>query len=242
MVNKHAKRRYVAYYRVSTDRQGRSGLGLEAQRTAVEAYRIQSGGALRAEFTEVQSGKDDGRPQLKEALKLCRLTNSTLLIAKLDRLSRNVAFLATLQQAGTKFVACDLPEANELVVHILAAVAQAERKAISERTKAALAAAKARGVQLGNPNLRPGNSASAINASKARTNRANERADELCEVLENAERQGLVTLRQLASYLNDLGIASSHGKQWHANSVRRIRRRLASLGTRPLQLIANQTR
>jgi DNA invertase Pin-like site-specific DNA recombinase len=242
MISKHAKPRYVAYYRVSTDRQGRSGLGLEAQKTAVETYRTQAGGALRAEFTEVQSGKDDDRPQLKEALKLCRLTNSTLLIAKLDRLSRNVAFLATLQQAGTKFVACDLPEANELVVHILAAVAQAERKAISERTKAALAAAKARGVQLGNPNIRPGNSASAANASKARTNKTDARACELREVIENAEREGLVTLRQLASYLNDLGIASSHGKQWHANSVRRIQQRVASLRSRPVQSIANQAR
>src|SRR5712672_1466637 len=141
MSPRQTKPRYVAYYRVSTDRQGRSGLGLDAQRAAVATFRHRMGGALRSEFTEVQSGKDDDRPQVREALKLCRLTNSTLQIAKLDRLSRNVAFLATLQQAGTKFVACDMPEANELVVHILAAVAQAERKAISERTKVALAAA-----------------------------------------------------------------------------------------------------
>src|SRR6185369_3133400 len=132
---------YVAYYRVSTDRQGRSGLGLDAQKNSVRQF-LKRGGNLRAEFTEIQSGKDDSRPQLAEALKLCKLTNSILLIAKLDRLSRNVAFLATLQQSSTKFVACDLPEANELVVHILAAVAQAERKAISDRTRAALAEAK----------------------------------------------------------------------------------------------------
>src|SRR6266404_4715508 len=159
--------RYVAYYRVSTDRQGRSGLGLEAQRATVQEFLGRTGGTLRAEFTEVQSGRDDNRAELTGALKLCKLTNSTLLIAKLDRLSRNVAFLATLQQSKTKFVACDLPEANELVVHILAAVAQAERKAISERTKAALAAAKARGVRLGSPLPKPGTRASALVASRA---------------------------------------------------------------------------
>jgi DNA invertase Pin-like site-specific DNA recombinase len=231
MAPRQTKPRYVAYYRVSTDRQGRSGLGLDAQRAAVAAFRSQSGGVLRAEFTEVQSGKDDDRPQLREALKLCRLTNSTLLIAKLDRLSRNVAFLATLQQAGTKFVACDMPEANELVVHILAAVAQAERKAISERTKAALAAAKARGVRLGNPRLRPGNAASAAIATKARITTANQRAGELREVIESAQQQGHITLRQLAHYLNDLGIASAHGGQWHPNSVRRIQQRAGHAGS-----------
>ena len=137
-------------------------------------------------------------------------------------MSRNVAFLAALQQAGTKFVACDLPEANELVVHILAAVAQAERKAISERTKAALAVAKARGVRLGNPRLRAGNAASAAIARKARTKKTEGRAAELRDVIENAERQGLLTLRQVALYLNELGISSAHGKRWHANSVRRV--------------------
>jgi DNA invertase Pin-like site-specific DNA recombinase len=238
MVPRQAKPRYVGYYRVSTDRQGRSGLGLDAQKTAVEAFLNRSGGVLRAAFTEVQSGKDDDRPQLSAALKLCRLTNSTLLIAKLDRLSRNVAFLAALQQAGTKFVACDLPEANELVVHILAAVAQAERKAISERTKAALAAAKARGIRLGNPRLKPGTRASAAIASTARSKRASDRAKELLDVIENAARLGHVTLRQLAHYLNELGIASPNGTQWHANSVRRMRQHALSTPPTTLQLIA----
>jgi DNA invertase Pin-like site-specific DNA recombinase len=238
MTLRQPKARYVAYYRVSTDRQGRSGLGLEAQRVGVQALLKRSGGALRAEFTEVQSGKDDGRPQLREALKLCRLTNSTLLIAKLDRLSRNVAFLATLQQSGTKFIACDLPEANELVVHILAAVAQAERKAISERTRGALAAAKGRGVRLGNPRLRPGTSASAAAARRARSERASNRAKELLDVIANAATLGYVTLRQVAHYLNDLGIASPNGQQWHANSVRRIQQYGASVPPAPMKLIA----
>jgi DNA invertase Pin-like site-specific DNA recombinase len=218
----------VAYYRVSTERQGRSGLGLDAQKAAVESLVKRSGGVLRAEFTEVQSGRDDDRPQLAEALKLCRLTNSTLLIAKLDRLSRNVAFLATLQQSGTKFMACDLPEANELVVHILAAVAQAERKAISERTRAALAAAQARGVRLGNPRLKPGTRMSAAAASRARSQRASDRAKELLDVIENAARSGHRSLRQVARYLNDLGIPSPNGRQWHPNSVRRVQQYSAS--------------
>jgi DNA invertase Pin-like site-specific DNA recombinase len=238
VVSRRTKPRYVAYYRVSTDRQGRSGLGLDAQKNAVQAYLSRSGGALRAEFTEVQSGKDDDRLQLGEALKLCRLTNSTLLIAKLDRLSRNVAFLATLQQAGTKFVACDLPEANELVVHILAAVAQAERKAISERTRAALAAAKAWGIRLGNTRLKPGTRASAAIPSTARSKRASDRAKELLEVIDNAARLGHVTLRQVAHYLNELGIASPTGKHWHANSVRRVQQCGASASSFPSQLIA----
>lgn len=177
---------------------------------------------LRAEFTEVQSGKDDARPQLAEALKLCKLTNSTLLIAKLDRLSRNVAFLATLQQSGTRFKACDLPEANELVIHILAAVAQAERKAISDRTKAALAAAKRRGVRLGNPNLQPGTKPRALAAARAGAALAKDRAFELREIVEHAKKEGFSTLRQLAARLNELGIATPQGAKWHANSVRRV--------------------
>jgi DNA invertase Pin-like site-specific DNA recombinase len=232
------KPRFVAYYRVSTDRQGRSGLGLEAQKVAVQAFLSRSGGLLTAEYTDIQSGDDGERPQLTEALRLCRLTNTTLLIAKLDRLSRNVAFLATLQQAGTKFVACDLPEANELVVHILAAVAQAERKAISERTKAALAVARARGIQLGNPRLRPGNATSAAIARKARTKKTEDRAAELLEVIQNAERHGSLSLRQVASYLNGLGVASANGRKWHATSVRRVRQRIASLPKMSLQSIA----
>src|SRR5688572_4747352 len=117
------QRRYVAYYRVSTDRQGRSGLGLSAQSTRVEEFLRDTGGTLRAEFTEIQTGKDDARPKLAEALRLCKLTNSTLLIAKLDRLSRNAAFLLTLQNSGTRFVAADMPDMNETVVGIMAVIA-----------------------------------------------------------------------------------------------------------------------
>src|SRR5262249_19254047 len=138
---------FIAYYRVSTDRQGRSGLGLEAQQAAVRAYLGQA--APIAEFTEVETGKRNDRPELKEALALCRKRKAKLVIAKLDRLSRNLAFIAALMDSGVEFVAVDNPHATRLTLHILAAVAEHERLMIAERTKAALQAAKARGVRLG---------------------------------------------------------------------------------------------
>src|SRR5829696_7869704 len=146
-----AKGRFVSYLRVSTDRQGRSGLGLEAQRKAVEDFLNGGRWELIAEFVEIESGKVDERPKLADALTLCRLHNATLVIAKLDRLSRDAHFLLGLQKAGVRFVAADMPEANATVVVIMAVVAQAERKMVSQRIKAALAAAKARGKKLGTP-------------------------------------------------------------------------------------------
>src|SRR5258706_2822013 len=138
--------RYVAYLRVSTDRQGRSGLGLEAQRSAVAQYVAAKGGRIiEPEYVEVESGKRNDRPELEKALKHCRLTGAILIVAKLDRLSRNAAFLMTLRDSGAEFVAADLPEANTMTVGIMALVAQHEREAISARTKAALAASRARG-------------------------------------------------------------------------------------------------
>src|SRR5215203_3957340 len=131
-----AQGRFVSYLRVSTDRQGKSGLGLDAQRKAVEDFLNGGRWDLIAEFVEVESGKRDDRPKLAEALALCRLHNATLVIAKLDRLSRDAAFLLGLQKAGVRFMVADIPEANELVIGIMAVVAQAERKMISQRTKA----------------------------------------------------------------------------------------------------------
>src|SRR6516165_4391847 len=136
--------KFVAYFRVSTDRQGKSGLGLEAQREAVMNFLNGGPWALVGEFTEVESGKRADRPQLEKALAACKRQKAKLVIAKLDRLSRNLAFVATLMESGVEFVAVDNPHANKLTVHILAAVAQHEREMISERTKAALAAAKKR--------------------------------------------------------------------------------------------------
>src|SRR6516162_8861224 len=145
--------KFVSYLRVSTDRQGRSGLGLEAQRKAVEDYLNGGNWELLAEFVEIETGKKDDRTKLRKALHRCKVTGATLVIAKLDRLSRNFAFIAALQDSGAKFVAADMPEANETMIQFMAVIAQHERKAISARTKAALAAAKARGQKLGNPNL-----------------------------------------------------------------------------------------
>ena len=145
--------RVVTYFRVSTEAQGRSGLGLEAQREAVARLVQSRGWQAVAEFTEVESGKRNDRPELSKALHRAKVTGSVLVVAKLDRLSRNVAFLATLQESGVRFLAADMPEANELTVHIMAAVAQEERKAIGRRTREALAAAKveeARRLDLGN--------------------------------------------------------------------------------------------
>jgi DNA invertase Pin-like site-specific DNA recombinase len=140
---------FVAYYRVSTQRQGRSGLGLEAQQKAVRDHLNGGNWRIVAEFTEIESGQRPGRPQLAAALKACRAVGATLIIAKLDRLARNVHFVSGLMESGVEFTAVDFPQANRLTVHILAAVAEHEAKMISERTKAALAAAKRRGVKLG---------------------------------------------------------------------------------------------
>jgi DNA invertase Pin-like site-specific DNA recombinase len=146
---------FVTYYRVSTDRQGRSGLGLEAQREAVARYLASVGGNLVAEHTEIETGKRNDRPELAKALAVCRKRRTKLVIAKLDRLSRNVAFIAALMDSNVEFVACDNPHAARLTLHILAAVAEHEREMISIRTKAALAAAKARGKALGRYGARP---------------------------------------------------------------------------------------
>jgi DNA invertase Pin-like site-specific DNA recombinase len=215
-------RNYVTYFRVSTQRQGRSGLGIEAQHAAVRGYLEANGGTALASYTEVESGKDNDRPQLAAALKRCRQTRATLLVAKLDRLSRNAAFLLSLRDSGVRFIAADLPSVNELVVGILACVAQHEREAISERTKAALAAAKARGLKLGNPSLQPGTKAGARRASKAAQAKARGRADELREVIDDARKQGCESLREYAEHLNGLGIATPRGGRWAAASVSRL--------------------
>src|SRR5450759_813701 len=143
------QRNFVAYYRVSTDRQGRSGLGLEAQRDSVRHHLLRENGSLAVEFVEVESGKRNDRPQLALALAAAKKAKATLIIAKLDRLARNVYFISGLMESGVDFVAADNPHANRLMIHMLAAFAEHEREQISNRTKGALAAAKARGTRLG---------------------------------------------------------------------------------------------
>lgn len=216
---------FIAYYRVSTGQQGQSGLGLEAQRETVRRYAEQRGQVVE-EFTEIERGTVRERPQLHAALAACRRRGAVLLIAKLDRLARTVSRISTLMDGNVKFVACDLPEANRLTLHMLAAVAEYERELISSRTKAALAAAKARGVQLGNP--RP--AASSKLATAAVIAGADQFAAKLAPVILGLQAQGMTSLRQLADMLNDQGIATRRGGTWHASTVSCLLKRLRSPG------------
>src|SRR5579862_391802 len=218
--------KFIAYYRVSTKRQGLSGLGLDAQRESVATYLAGFHGKLVAEFTEVEHGtrKGNHRPQLAAALAQCRVHGATLIIAKLDRLARNVAFVSNLMESGVEFVACDFPQANRLTIHILAAVAENEAEMISTRTKLALAAAKRKGVALGgdrgNTHLiyRKGNKASA----QVRSENAQRRAADLVPVINAIKAEGASSLREIAAGLNARGIATARGGEWSAVQVLRV--------------------
>lgn len=221
----------VSYLRVSTAKQGRSGLGLEAQRDAIEAYARQRGASVLQTFTEVESGRVNTRPELAKAIHLAQITGATLVIAKLDRLSRNAAFLLTLRDSGVRFVAADMPDANELTVGIMALVAQQEREAISRRTREALKAAKSRGARLGNPNgaaalLRAakGNSA----AVAAVRSMADEHARRLKPVVDALAQEGVTSLGGIADALNARGMLTPRGGHWHKSSVRNLLARLAA--------------
>ncbi|WP_380783106.1 recombinase family protein [Sphingomonas sp. R86520] len=222
--------RAVVYYRVSTARQGASGLGLEAQRVAVETLCASRGWSIVAPpFQEVESGKRSDRPELLKALEQAKLTGARLVIAKLDRLSRDATFLLTLQDSGVRFVAADMPDANDLTVGIMALVARQERQAISRRTKEALAVAKARGVRLGNPNgaaafRRAGKGTGAAIAAVSAN--ATSRADQLRPVIQRLRAGGIASLGGLAAALNEEGILTPRGGRWHASSVRNLMARL----------------
>ena len=221
---------FVAYYRVSTAKQGASGLGLEAQEAAAKAFIAskRADAKLLASYTEIESGKRDDRPALTEAMEHARLTGATLLIAKLDRLSRDAHFLLGLQKAGVSFVAADMPEANALTVGIMALVAQQEREAISRRTREALAAAKARGVKLGCPlgaaHLRKFGGKAGVDAIKAN---ADKRAAGLAATIEALKAQGVVSARGIAKAFNDRGIVTARGGQWSASTVGDVLARIA---------------
>jgi DNA invertase Pin-like site-specific DNA recombinase len=226
MPRHHGK--FVSYLRVSTKRQGESGLGLEAQRKAVSDLLNGGNWQLVEEQVEVESGKHDhNRPALRKALEACKVYGATLVIAKLDRLSRNAHFLTGLHEAGVKFVATDMPEANEMVVTIMAAVAQAERRMISERTTAALQAAKARGVKLGNPTRQPPKATPESRAKGSATTAEQARlfAERLRPVL--TELEGLST-RATARELERRGIATARGGKWTAGQVSTARKRLTA--------------
>lgn len=218
-----SKPKFVAYFRVSTERQGRSGLGLEAQRKAVDRYLAGHTGALVASFTEVESGKVNERPQLEAALLRCRQTRATLLVAKLDRLSRDAGFLMTLRNGDVRFQALDLPEANTSTLGVMAAMAQHERETISARTKAALAARRARGALLGTCRDLSAYQVSASqqgNAAKAK--KAKSFADVIMPMIEEAKGEGAVTLRKVAEHLNAAGATTSRGGTWTATAVQRV--------------------
>ncbi|MER8775783.1 recombinase family protein [Mesorhizobium sp. M0977] len=217
-----AEGRFISYLRVSTERQGRSGLGMEAQRKAVADYLNGGHWSLLQEVVEVESGGDDNRPKLAEALALCRLHSATLVIAKLDRLSRDAAFLMSLQKADVRFVAVDMPEADETVVGIMAVFAQRERKLISQRTKAALQAAKARGVKLGKPGNLSNQDAGRKAGRAMRTAKANRRAADLAPFLATIRASGASTLREIAAALNERNIPTTRGGTWSAVQVSRI--------------------
>lgn len=217
---------FVAYLRVSTTKQGIDGLGIEAQRAAIERH-LRHGDVILREFVEVESGKKTNRPELGKALEECRLKKATLLVAKLDRLARNVAFISALMESGVDFVACDFPQANRLTLHILAAVAEHEREMISNRTKAALAAAKARGVKLGHNNLHPAISAKGRAASIAvRRQAADEFAARVYPIIA-AFRQNGRSLRGIAADLNVARYATPRQRQWSAVAVRNVISRVA---------------
>jgi DNA invertase Pin-like site-specific DNA recombinase len=212
---------YIAYLRVSTQKQGFSGLGLEAQKEIIQNFLYDKNPI--AEYIEVESGRktDKGRPKLKEALEVCRKTGAKLIVAKLDRLARNVAFLSQLLESDVDIIFCDFPQANKMVLHILAAISQYEAELVATRTKQALAAKKARGAVLGNPDHLLENLDSAIaksvetNKRKAEENPNNKRAAAMLKVLAKEGK----TLQEMADYLNEQGFTTSKGYKFTRSAV-----------------------
>ena len=210
---------YVSYLRQSTKKQSLSNLGIEAQREIIQKHL----GQIQpiAEFVETESGKKTDRPKLAEALELCRKTKSTLIVAKLDRLSRNVAFTSKLLESDVEIKFCDFPEANRLVLHIIASIAEYEAGLISQRTKQALSAKKARGVRLGKPENLVNNLGKAISKSnltnrrKALDNDNNRRAIAMLKVMANQD----LSLSEMARRLNEEGFVTSQGKKFKAWQV-----------------------
>lgn len=195
-------------------------MGISAQRTSIENYASQIGETVDQFFVEAESGRKKDRPKLREALVACKRNKATLIIAKLDRLARNVAFVSSLMESGVEFVAVDAPYANKLMLHILSAFAEHEREMISERTKAALAAAKERGVVLG--------SHGKVLAQQNRE-AALKHAEEVVPHFEAAQATGAVTLQQIAGYLNEKRVQTASGGKWHPMTVRRVLMRLKRL-------------
>jgi DNA invertase Pin-like site-specific DNA recombinase len=229
-------KKIIAYYRVSTKRQGQSGLGLEGQQAAVKAYASQNGAEIVKAYTEVESGKRSDRPELAKALGHAKLAGATLVVAKLDRLSRNVAFLAAVMDSGADFVAVDQPHANRLTLHILSAMAEAEAKAISDRTKVALAAVKARGKQLGSAReghwqgreerREAGRQKAVARAATVRHKQAGEAYAYLMPTIRELRESG-ETLESIANKLNLDGHRTTRQLPFTGTMIHRLLRRAA---------------
>lgn len=217
--------KFVSYLRVSTAKQGVSGLGLEAQRETITQYLNGGQWELLREFQEIESGKNSDRPELLKALTHCQLTGATLLVAKLDRLSRDIHFITSLEKAGIKFIVCDFPAANQFTLHIFAALAQYERELISQRTTAALGALKARGVKLGKKeNMSTAQAAAGREKGRAsRTIKAQAFAAKISPVIHKFIESGL-SLNKIAARLNSDNMLTATGKRgtWTATAVKNV--------------------
>ncbi len=223
-------RRAVVYLRVSTRKQQVSGLGLEAQRESVRRF-LADGWHVLDEVTEVESGRVSNRPALDRALALCRVHRATLVIARLDRLTRDPYFLSGLELAGIEFVVCDMPSANRFTVNIMAAVAAEEARSISERTRLSLAAARARGIILGDRTGRIAQHAAlgGKRSAEARQSTALTRTSDLAPILQDIRASGAASLAQVTAALNARSIPAPRGSTWHRESVRRLQKQIADL-------------
>jgi DNA invertase Pin-like site-specific DNA recombinase len=218
--------KWISYLRVSTARQGKSGLGIEAQRHAVAEFLNGGNWTMIKEFVEVETGKRADRPKLAEAIQACRIYGARLVIAKLDRLARNAVFLLGVRDAGIDFVCADMPSANRLTVGIMAMVAEDEAQRISDRTKAALAAAKKRGTVLGGYRGVTPSSKDRAKAVEALQARANAKAADLAPVIAELQAAGRTSLRAIAAGLNEAGIPTARGGEWSSVQVMRLLERL----------------
>lgn len=232
----------IVYYRVSTRKQEASGLGLAAQRSAIDHFAAANNATIVAEYREIETGKRSDRPVLQEAIQHARLADATLVVAKLDRLARNVAFISALMEAKVPFVCCDNPNATPLTIHILAAVAEDEARAISRRTKEGLAEAKRKGVKLGSQDPRvyqalkanPGWKKGSLKGVQARARIQRERYGKILPIIAALQARGPVSLREIADHLNEHGYVTSRGTKFLPSTVMRILRRQLDLASTPV--------
>jgi DNA invertase Pin-like site-specific DNA recombinase len=223
--------RFVAYYRVSTDKQGKSGLGLEAQKEKIMRYLNGGGWELVGEYTEIESGGKDDRPQLAKAISDCRLKGARLLVAKLDRLSRDLGFIVALQKSDIEFTVAEMPDATEKTINIYATMGQHERKVISQRTKDALAAAKALGKKLGSPLIVPGisqipGSGDTTNARQVHVEKSSAFGQAIMGKIHQAREESCSSMRQIAEWLNKDKCLTRRGKEWSGAGVHQLIKRI----------------